>query len=536
MEVPPEGLKPIIEKTIEYVVRNGVSLEAELRKRNIAGGNKFGFLMPDHPFNSYYRQQLNLKLNTEEIETLRILRMKERKKNVVKEKVARNQTTIRTLTLTEKIQQEIKLNRIPKEKYIRAPKINKYTVTIPKGIKHMQIDLIKLTAQFVARNGRKFLTNLTSKEKNNTEFEFLDPIHPFFPYFQKLVNAYCLCIVPPKDLIEKIEHDQNIEEALLHSIGESEYLKQEEDRKIQKEADAEEERIQMQLIDWHRFVVLETLDFNPGEIYPPPGLNLQQIDEILNIDNRAEIKIALAKDVLDQEINFEKNKSKAIVEKNDHEEINFSDGHVEIEKENDKQHLYNTDDLTTIPQAMSNQEQKIRNHIENLLKQRASKSNFVESPFTGDMIPVSEISEHIRIMLLNPQWKEQKELLINKMRATSFADNIDIVKNLGKFSEKRENIKIETLNWEKDEVKKNTIKRKEKKNEIRIIIRFPNSVCLTYETTNITVTLLKRKIYKKIKKIINIDKCIIMTTDNQILKNKSRLSRYNLKDELFFKY
>lgn len=33
-----------------------------------------------------------------------------------------------------------------------------------------------------------------------------------------------------------------MEEALIHSVGESEYLKQEEDRKLQKEADAEEER------------------------------------------------------------------------------------------------------------------------------------------------------------------------------------------------------------------------------------------------------------------------------------------------------
>lgn len=74
------------------------------------------------------------------------------------------------------------------------------------------------------------------------------------------------------------------------------------------------------------------------------------------------------------------------------------------------------------------------------------------------------------------------------------------------------------------------------KSEIRIIIRFPNGVCLTYETINITVALLKTKIYKKIKKIVNIDKCIIMTSDNQILKNKSSLSKYNLENELFLKY
>merc|ERR1711976_467242 len=465
------------------------------RKRNAAGGNKFGFLMPEHPFNSYYQQQLNLKLNAEEIETLRILRLKEKKKNVVKEKVTRKQTTIRTLTLTEKIQQEINLNRIPKEKYIRAPKMNKYTVTIPKGVKQMQVDLIKLTAQFVARNGRKFLTNLTSKEKNNTEFEFLDPIHPFFPYFQKLVNAYCLCIVPPKDLMEKIECDQNMEETLLHSIGESEFLKQEEDRKIQKEADAEEERIQMQLIDWHRFVVLETLDFNPGEIYPPPGFNLEQIDEILNIDNRAEIKIALAKDVLDQELIFKKDKSKIKVERTDQEDTG---------KNSIKENLINADDLTAIPQALSKQEQELRDQLENLLKLNASKSNFVESPFNGDMIPISEISQHIKIMLLNPQWKEQKKLLIDKIKATPFANNIDIVKNLGKLSENKKNVKDKALKSEKLEIKQKIFNCKETKDKIKVIIRFPNGTYLTQETTNITVASFKKKYTKRSVKLLTL--------------------------------
>lgn len=453
----------------------------------------------------------------------------------------------------------MKLNRIPKEKYIRAPKLNKYTVTVPKGIKPIQVDLIKLTAQFVARNGRKFLTNLTSKEKNNSEFEFLDPIHPFFPYFQKLVNAYCLCIVPPKDLLEKLESDQNREEALLHSVGESEYLKQEEDRKLQKEADAEEERIQMQLIDWHRFVVLETLDFNEGEIYPPPGHNLKQINEILNIDNRAEIKIALAKDVLDQEINFSPNKYQSKSENNKSNDVdlfNINSEKKEKISNSNKNQLINTDDLTAIPQAMSNEEQELRNKIENMLKQLASKSNFVESPFTGDMIPMNEISDHIRIMLLNPQWKEQKKLLMDKMRTTSFADNRDIVKNLGKFNEKRKNFSDVEKRGKEKLIKKPenfsefqvNLKNKEKnnnvedeifkqtKNEMKLIIRFPNGVNLTHETKNINIASLKLEIYKKIRKIINIDKCILMTSNSQIMKNKSHLNKYNVKETLFLKY
>jgi len=199
---------------------------------------------------------------------------------------------------------------------------------------------------------------------------------------------------------------------------------------------------------------------------------------------------------------------------------------------------------------MSNEEQQLRSKIENMLKQRASKSNFVESPFTGDMIPMNEISDHIRIMLLNPQWKEQKELLMDKMRATSFADNRDIVKNLGKFNEKRKNfndakrikeiknIKIENLKGFRVNKEEKVIKKiiKQTSNEIKVIIRFPNGVNLTHETENITIGSLKLNIYKKIKKIVNINKCLLMTSNNQIMKDKYCLSKYNIRETIFLKY
>ena len=44
---------------------------------------------------------------------------------------AKSQTTVRELTLKDKILQEMKLLRIPKESYIKQPRLNKYTVTVP---------------------------------------------------------------------------------------------------------------------------------------------------------------------------------------------------------------------------------------------------------------------------------------------------------------------------------------------------------------------------------------------------------------------
>jgi splicing factor 3A subunit 1 len=50
--------------------------------------------------------------------------------------------------------------------------------------------MVKTTAQFVARNGRQFLTSLMKMEARNYQFDFLRPQHSLFNYFTKLVEQY----------------------------------------------------------------------------------------------------------------------------------------------------------------------------------------------------------------------------------------------------------------------------------------------------------------------------------------------------------
>lgn len=81
---------------------------------------------------------------------------------------------------------------------------------------------MKLTAQFVARNGRAFLTQLMNREQRNFQFDFLRPQHSLFQYFTKLLEQYtkvssqsnsitiktnylCLGIDPSKNYAAKIE-------------------------------------------------------------------------------------------------------------------------------------------------------------------------------------------------------------------------------------------------------------------------------------------------------------------------------------------
>lgn len=68
-------------------------------------------------------------------------------------------------------------------------------------------DIVKLTAQFVARNGRQFLTNLMNREQRNYQFDFLRPQHSLFQYFTKLLEQYTKILIPPKDLMARLKSE-----------------------------------------------------------------------------------------------------------------------------------------------------------------------------------------------------------------------------------------------------------------------------------------------------------------------------------------
>ena len=68
-------------------------------------------------------------------------------------------------------------------------------------------DIVKLTAQFVARNGAMFLDKLMMREQRNYQFDFLRKQHPLFNYFTKLVEQYSKVLLPPKDLKNRLTED-----------------------------------------------------------------------------------------------------------------------------------------------------------------------------------------------------------------------------------------------------------------------------------------------------------------------------------------
>lgn len=66
-------------------------------------------------------------------------------------------------------------------------------------------DIIKLTALFVARNGKQFMAKIALREAKNYQFDFLRPAHSLFAYFTRLVEQYTKILIPREGVKEKLE-------------------------------------------------------------------------------------------------------------------------------------------------------------------------------------------------------------------------------------------------------------------------------------------------------------------------------------------
>ena len=104
-------------------------------------------------------------------------------------------------------------------------------------------EIVKLTAQFCARNGRQFLLQVTTNEGRNPQFDFLKPLHPLFQLFQQLTAAYSLVIRPEDGYLDGLRQDLAKPERILERVlARKKYQQQIDDAKKQKDRDNEEER------------------------------------------------------------------------------------------------------------------------------------------------------------------------------------------------------------------------------------------------------------------------------------------------------
>ena len=403
---PPPDIRAIVDKTAQFVARNGPDFEKRIlgsEKNN----QKFNFLLPTDPYHGYYQSKIA----------------------AFKEEAAGGDAATVQAKAEEAAQAAAEKSGIAvvagtgsaRAKVLQAPAKAEYSVDVPPGITSLDLDVIKLTAQFVARNGKTFLTGLTSREHSNPQFNFLKPTHSMFGFFTSLADAYSKVLMPPKGLSEQLKKDEDKSALLERALQRLEWDRTQEAAKKQEDDELEREREAMAMIDWHDFVVVETIDFfdEEDEELPMPLTLRDVVTQLRDADAETEADGAAAGTA-------EEDDAAADVEMDEDEKDMIREGVA----------------AGAAPSGVSGPEPSmkiVRNYkkpeqIAAEAKAKASggvdATKFAVSPITGELIAVDQMAEHMRISLIDPKWKVQKEAMLAKLRDSTMANDEEVATNV----------------------------------------------------------------------------------------------------------
>ncbi|EXJ65671.1 uncharacterized protein A1O5_11198 [Cladophialophora psammophila CBS 110553] len=250
--LPPKDIRAIVEKTAGYVARNGPVFEDRIRDKEQANP-KFSFLSPHDAYAPFYQWRLS------EVRSGR-----------------------GTAVSAGRPGDATPMPEKPKGP--EPPPEFQFSARMP-NISALDLEVVKLTALHVARKGKSWMTALSQREARNYQFDFLRPQHSLYNFFQRLVDQFTI-------LLQTGPEGQKTEQARIQVLQaniqdrfrvlnlakkRSEYIKWQETQKQKKEEVEEAERIAYAQIDWHDFVVVETVLFTEADeqadLPPPTTLN-----------------------------------------------------------------------------------------------------------------------------------------------------------------------------------------------------------------------------------------------------------------------
>lgn len=426
---PPPEVRNIVDKTASFVARNGPEFEARICQKEI-NNSKFNFLKPGDPYNAYYQHKV---------------------KEFREGKTAPEVGPVQPVKPKQQdVQKILEKTFIPKE-----PPAEFEFIADPPSISAFDLDVVKLTAQFVARNGRQFLTNLMNREQRNFQFDFLRPQHSLFNYFTKLLEQYTKVLIPPKDLMNKLKKEAIDPKSVLEQVEyRVQWTKLIEAQKRREEEEAERERIAYAQIDWHDFVIVETVDYQPFEQgqFPPPTTPEEVGTRVLAQERFEELG-----DDVEMEVESDQELSEAEDDKRDTNVDNTQVQDMEEDSSDDDERPSKSKAPSPPPQptvGSAPQPPPLPPNPEQVLIRKdydpkASKHHraptsdeYLISPITGERIPVNKVQEHMRIGLLDPRWVEQRDRAIQeKMQQEEvYAAGSAIESSLKQLAERRTDI------------------------------------------------------------------------------------------------
>lgn len=471
---PPPEVRNIIDRTSEFIARNGVDFEVKIRE-NEKGNPKFNFLNDADPYHVYYKH--------------RIEEIKQGKVNLVPQMQI---TAGNTTNTSDKNQQALQLDLlVPKE-----PPPSTEFMYDPPTISSLDLNIVKLTAMFVAKNGRSFFNKLMDKEQKNYQFDFLRQQHSLYSYYNKLVDQYAKVLVPTKSTLDQLE--ANVQNPnILMSKAERKYHWNKYQRRIKQseEEKRERERQEYSKIDWHDFVLVETITFDDdNDTYLPPPITRQQltarliaqakherernvstpaaastqnkihdsdeegVDMMVNVNekvsttNNDEASIdneASRMDELEPIAQYNSDTINSLATSNtlDSTVTTTTTSITTLNRPIEMEHLPK---LTTLLPSLdvpvkirSDYDPKaVTRYPSNLIQSAPPVDAYLTSPITGEMIHKEKASTHVKHLLVDPKWRETQQRMVEnaKQQDYVYAEGSQITQNLRDLADRRTDI------------------------------------------------------------------------------------------------
>lgn len=434
--LPPKDIRAIIEKTAGYVARNGTVFEDRIRDKEQANP-KFSFLSPHDAYTPFYQWRLS---------------------------------EVRAGRGTAVSAGRADAAPIPeKPKGPEPPPEFQFSARMP-NISALDLEVVKLTALHVARKGKSWMTALSQREARNFQFDFLRPQHSLYNFFQRLVDQYTL-------LLQTGPEGQKAEQARIQALQaniqdrfrvlnlaktRSEYVKFQETQKQKKEEAEEAEKLAYAQVDWHDFVVVETVLFTEADeqadLPPPTTLNDLQS---ASLEQKAMMSLARPDMRIEEAMPTD--------DMNGYAYQGYHDPYAQPQPQQPawapepgpQMHPAYTPSQAQQPSPIAQPvptyspappsvqsphppastsspapgsipgqpPMRIKQDYIPRAQQRASRAATAICPNCGQQIPIAELDAHLRIELLDPRWKEQQSKAAARFSTTNLGGT-DVAANL----------------------------------------------------------------------------------------------------------
>uniref|UniRef100_A0A8C6P0R4 Splicing factor 3a, subunit 1 n=1 Tax=Nothobranchius furzeri TaxID=105023 RepID=A0A8C6P0R4_NOTFU len=325
-------------------------------------------------------------------------------------------------------------------------------------------NIVDKTASFVARNGPEFEARIRQNEINNPKFNFLNPNDPYHAYYRHKVTEFKegkaqepSAAVPKVMQQQALQQSQQLPQKVrrLSSVFtvryRVEWAKYQERERKKEEEEREKERVAYAQIDWHDFVVVETVDFQPNEQghFPPPT-NPEELGARILIQERYEKygeseEVEMEVESEDEDDEREGRADGQPSQPDQDTQVQDMDEGSDDEDEGRKAPL--PPEKPMPPPLPPTPDQVI---IRKDYDPKASKpppsiavpDEYLISPITGEKIPASKMQEHMHIGLLDPRWLEQRDRSIRERQTEDevYAPGLDIESSLKQLAERRTDI------------------------------------------------------------------------------------------------